>query len=55
MKYRDLVNFEPIETIIQLEQTEKAEEASQLVQTFVISEPMADKLRGGCLICAGPV
>src|SRR3990170_4447656 len=44
MKYCDLVQFEPIETVIQLEQAASLEEARQLVQSFVISERMAEQL-----------
>ena len=38
MKYSDLVKFEPIESVIQLEQAESPDAARQLVQTFVISD-----------------
>ena len=41
MKYRDLVNFEPIESVIQLQQADSPDYLRQLVQTFVISEGMA--------------
>jgi len=44
MKYSDLVNFEPIESVIQLEQANSADAVRQLVQTFVISDGMADQL-----------
>jgi len=44
MKYRQLVKFEPIETVIQLEQADSIDAARQLVQTFVISEGIADQL-----------
>ena len=44
MKYRELVEFEPIETVIQLQEAESPENARQLVQTFVISDGMADQL-----------
>jgi len=42
MKYRELVEFEPIETVIQLQEAESPEKARQLVQTFVISDGMAE-------------
>lgn len=42
MKYRDLIQFEPIETVIQLISSEDADYAAQLVQTYVISERMAE-------------
>jgi energy-coupling factor transporter ATP-binding protein EcfA2 len=44
MKYSDLVKFEPIESVIQLEQADSVETVRQLVQTFVISERMAEQL-----------
>jgi hypothetical protein len=37
MKYSDLVKFEPIESVIQLEQADSPATVRQLVQTFVIS------------------
>lgn len=44
MKYSDLVKFEPIESVIQLEQSNSADAVRQLVQTFVISNGMAEQL-----------
>jgi predicted ATPase/soluble cytochrome b562 len=44
MKYRDLIQFEPIESVVQLRDAGEAEAARQLVKTFVISEEMAEKL-----------
>jgi len=44
MLYRDLVQFTPIETIIQLRDAEKESAAKSLVQTYVVSETMANKL-----------
>jgi len=44
MKYSDLVKFEPIESVIQLEQADSADAVKQLVQTFVISDRMAEQL-----------
>jgi hypothetical protein len=44
MLYRDLVQFTPIETIIQLRDSEKESAAKSLVQTYVISDAMANKL-----------
>ena len=38
MKYSDLVKFEPIESVIQLEQANSPAAVRQLVQTFVISK-----------------
>lgn len=44
MRYRDLVQFEPIETIIQLRDADKQEAAQHLVETYVISDRMAEQL-----------
>src|ERR1035437_6167242 len=44
MKYSDLVKFEPIESVIQLEQADSLAAARQLVETFVISQRMAEQL-----------
>jgi hypothetical protein len=44
MRYRDLVQFEPIETVIQLREADQAAAARKLVQTYVISNRMADQL-----------
>jgi ATPase subunit of ABC transporter with duplicated ATPase domains len=44
MKYVDLIQFEPIESVVQLRDADEAAAARQLVQTFVISEEMAEKL-----------
>ena len=45
MKYRDLIQFEPIESVIQLEQANSLEAVQQLVRTFVFSDRMAEHLR----------
>jgi hypothetical protein len=44
MRYRDLVQFDPIETIIQLRDADREDAARRLVQTYVISDRMADQL-----------
>ena len=44
MKYSDLVKFEPIESVIQLEQADSADAVKQLIQTFVISDRMDEQL-----------
>lgn len=44
MKYGELIQFDPIETVVQLRDADKAAEARRLVSTFVISEEMAEKL-----------
>lgn len=44
MRYSDLVQFEPIETIIQLRDADKQDAAQHLVETYVISDRMAEQL-----------
>ncbi|MCJ8282082.1 MAG: DUF6079 family protein, partial [Rivularia sp. ALOHA_DT_140] len=44
MKYGDLIQFEPIETVIQLQDASELAEAQQLVSTYVISPVMAERL-----------
>src|SRR5690242_12490938 len=44
MLYRDLVQFDPIESVIQLRSANEKEAAANLVQTYVISDRMADHL-----------
>lgn len=44
MRYRDLVQFDPLESIIQLREADDQQEAAQLVKTYVISDRMADLL-----------
>lgn len=44
MKYGDLIQFEPIESVVQLRDADKATAARQLVKTYMISEEMAEKL-----------
>ncbi len=46
MKYRDLVQFEPIESVIQLRDASDAENARNLVESFVISPDLASTLVG---------
>lgn len=43
MKYNSLVQFEPIETIIQIREADDKKEAQRLVETFVISNLMVKK------------
>lgn len=45
MKYGDLVTFQPIESIIQLRDAGKATTAREHVQSYVISNEMAQRLR----------
>ena len=44
MYYRDLIQFEPIESVIQLREAGDAAVAADLVRTYVISDRMADAL-----------
>ena len=44
MKYGDLIQFDPIETVVQLRDADKASAAHQFVNTYVISEEMAERL-----------
>lgn len=44
MKYKDLIQFDPIESVVQLRDADKSAEARHLVSTYVISEEMAERL-----------
>ena len=44
MKYGDLIQFEPIESVVQLRDADESAAARQLVETYAISEEMAEKL-----------
>ncbi len=44
MKYEDLIQFDPIETVVQLRDADETEAAHRLVSTYVISDEMAEKL-----------
>ena len=44
MFYRDLVQFEPLDTIVQLREANKPAAAKRLVQTYVFSERMTEQL-----------
>lgn len=44
MLYRELVQFDPIETIIQLREADDPQKAAELVRTYVISDRMAEIL-----------
>ncbi len=44
MQYGDLIQFEPIETVVQLRDANRIQEAERLVSTYVISDEMAEKL-----------
>ena len=44
MKYKDLIQFQPIESVIELRQATKSAKAKEHVATYVISDTMADRL-----------
>lgn len=44
MKYGDLIQFDPIETVVQLRDADKSPTARQLVATYVISDEMTERL-----------
>jgi len=44
MKYGDLIQFDPIETVVQLRDADTSSAAYSLVSTYVISEEMAERL-----------
>ena len=44
MKYKDLVRFDPIETVVQIRDADEATAARQLVASYVISDEMAERL-----------
>ena len=44
MKYRDLIQFEPIETVVQLRDADHESAAHRLAATYVVSDEMAEKL-----------
>ena len=44
MRYGDLVQFEPIEAVIQLLDANRPDEAKKLVSTYVISDDMAERI-----------
>src|SRR5438132_7705805 len=45
MKYSELIEFQPIESIIQLRDANRKGTAKELVSTYVISDQMAERLR----------
>ena len=46
MRYSDLIQFQPIESVIQLRDADRATAARRLVETYVFSEEMAEKFVG---------
>ena len=45
MQYADLVQFDPIETVVQLRESDQKEKAREFVRSYVISTDMAERLR----------
>ena len=44
MRYGDLIQFEPIESVIQLLDANRPDEARKLVATYVMSDDMAERI-----------
>lgn len=44
MKYNELIQFEPIETIVQLRDADKVSSAKNLVSTYVVSDDMKERI-----------
>ena len=44
MRYADLIQFEPIESVIQLLDANRPNEGKKLVSTYVISDDMAERI-----------
>lgn len=44
MKYKELIQFDPIESVVQLRDADQASAAHRLVNTYVISDEMSDRL-----------
>lgn len=49
MKYGDLINFSPIESVVQLTAANDKQEAVNLVKSYVMSDDMAEKLERNML------
>ena len=45
MRYSDLVQFDPIESVVQLRDSDQKDKARELVRSYVISKEMADRLQ----------
>ena len=41
---RDLISFDPIESVVQLREADARDKAESLVRSFVVSDRMADQL-----------
>ena len=44
MKYGELIQFDPIESVVQLRDADKTSSAHQLVSTYVVSDEMAERM-----------
>ncbi len=44
MKYGDLIQFEPLETVLQLRDANNEQNAANMVKTYVVSDEMAERL-----------
>ena len=44
MKYGELIQFDPIESVVQLRDADKTGAAHHLVNTYVISDEMSERL-----------
>ena len=44
LRYSELINFEPVESVVQLKDANDTRRAEQLLSTYVISENMANKI-----------
>ncbi|MBM9518324.1 ATP-binding protein [Desulforhopalus vacuolatus] len=44
MKYGELIQFDPIESVVQLRDADKTNAAHQLVNTYVVSDEMAERM-----------
>lgn len=49
MKYSDLINFNPIESIIQINEADDKAKAISLTKSYVMSDDMAEKLERGLI------
>ena len=49
MRYRDLIQFDPITSVIQVTDITDKSKASNLVKTYVMSDSMAENLRENML------
>jgi len=45
MKYKELIHFDPIESVVKLVETEKPSAAEQIVKTYVFSGKISEDLQ----------